>query len=49
MGNHTTGAQRRNARMDKIFAQAETNNKKYGNALGLHGSSHESALKAKKK
>jgi hypothetical protein len=34
MSNHTTGAQRYNNRMDKIFAKSEELNKKY------HGEDH---------
>jgi len=30
MANHTTGAQRYNARMDKIFSDAKILKKKYG-------------------
>ena len=34
MSNHTTGAQRRNARMDKIFDKAKSEGR------GLNGDSH---------
>ncbi len=34
MANHTTGAQRRNARMDKIFDRAKSEGR------GLNGNSH---------
>ena len=44
MANHTTGAQRRNKRMDAIFAKSDELNKKYGNAPGLHSTPQSKAL-----